>query len=58
VLQGWVDTKDPNMWPYQCRKEEMSVQDRCLLRGSRVIIPPQGRGRVLEDLHAAHPGIS
>ena len=31
VLQGWIDTKDPNIQPYQCRKEEMSVQDGYLL---------------------------
>ena len=31
VLQGWIDTKDPNIQPYQCRKEEMNVQDVCLL---------------------------
>ena len=55
VLQGWVETKDP---PYHHRKTELSVQDGCLLWGSRVIIPPQGRKKVLEELHAAHPGIS
>ena len=58
VLQGWIDTKDLNIQPYQRRKEELSVQDGCLLWGSRVIIPPQGRGRVLEELHTAHPGVS
>ena len=58
VLQGWVETKDPNIQPYHHRKTELSVQDGCLLWGSRVIIPPQGRKRVLEELHAAHPGIS
>ena len=58
VLQGWLDTEDPNIQPYYHRKTELSVQDGCLLWGSQVIIPPQGRKRVLEELHAAHPGIS
>ena len=58
VLQGWVDTKDPLIQPYQHRKDELSVQDGCLLWGCRVIVPPQGRGKVLEELHTAHPGIS
>ena len=58
VLQGWINTKDPNIQPYHHRKEEISVQNGCLLWGSRVIIPPQGRKRVLEELHTAHPGIS
>ena len=43
VLQGWVDTKDPNIQPYYHRKTELSVQDGCLLWGSQVIVPPQGR---------------
>ena len=57
VLQGWLDTKDPNIQPYHHRKTELSVQDGCLLWGNRVIIPPQGRKKVLEELHAAHYGI-
>ena len=57
VLQGWLDTKDPNIQPYYHRKTELSVQDGCLLWGNRVIIPPQGRKKVLEELHAAYYGI-
>ena len=42
VLQVWIDTKDLNIQPYQCRKEEVIVQDGCLLWENQVIIPPQG----------------
>ena len=34
VLQGWLDTEDPNIQPYYHRKTELSVQDGCLLWGS------------------------
>ena len=36
----------------------MSVEDDCVLWGSRVVVPPQGRSRVVDELHEAHPGIS
>ena len=32
--------------------------DHTLLWGNRVIIPPQGREQLLEELHLSHPGIS
>nr|XP_055046280.1 LOW QUALITY PROTEIN: uncharacterized protein K02A2.6-like [Misgurnus anguillicaudatus] len=59
VMQGWsAATQDGDMAPYEKRKEELSVQDGCILWGSRVVVPPQGRARVLEEVHLAHPGIS
>jgi len=33
------------------------VQDDCILWGTHVVIPPQGRQKIIDDLHAAHPGI-
>ena len=39
-------------------KTELSLQDSCILWGSRVIIPGPGRKAVLEKLHAGHQGMS
>ena len=58
VLCGWHDTNQPALRPYQFRSSEMSVQDGCLLWGSRVVIPPHGRAAVLRLLHEGHPGIT
>ena len=44
--------------PYFTRKDEISIQDGCLLWGSRVIVPSRGRQRVLDELHACHPGMT
>ena len=41
VLQGWVDTSDPDLQPYQCRKQELSIEDGCVLWGNRVVVPLQ-----------------
>ena len=43
--------------PYYSRRQELSVESNCLLWGNRVIIPPQGRKLILEELHVSHPGI-
>ena len=58
VLQGWpseVEEETPK--PYFIRREELSVHASCLLWGSRIIVPPQGREEVLNILHDTYPGI-
>ena len=58
VLKGWVDSDEPGLQPYQSRAAELSVQDGCLLRGSRVIVPKEGREAVMSLLHEGHPGVT
>ena len=58
VLKGWKDSTDPDLRPYQQRKLELSVQDSFLLWGNRVVVPPQGREKLVEQLHEGHPGTS
>ena len=33
------------------------MEDGCLLRGTRVIVLPSLRGKVLDQLHVGHPSI-
>ena len=60
VMNGWTatDTLSPEFQPFQRRKLELSIQDGCLLWGSRVLVPPKLRDRVLQELHNSHPGSS
>ena len=59
VLTGWAEGKySHDLKVFQLRKDELSVLDGCLLWGSRIVIPPEGQNRVLEQLHKCHPGIS
>ncbi|CAI5657334.1 unnamed protein product [Oreochromis niloticus] len=59
LLQGWPATVEQDqLKPYAKRQQELSVQDGCILWGSRVIVPPPGRSHIIEVLHEAHPGIS
>ena len=41
LSQGWIDTDDhgEDLRPYRQRKEELSLQDGCILWGSRVVVP-------------------
>ncbi len=49
-------TLEEDFKPFVSRKSELSVLDGCILWGSRIVIPPQGRKLALEELHEAHPG--
>ena len=54
---GWPDTLlGDEFKPYQSRSHELSILNGCVLRGSRVVVPPQGRKAVLDELHDTHPG--
>ena len=44
--------------PYLRGREELSLQDGCILRGNRVVVPEVARQCILEELHEGHPGIS
>ena len=44
--------------PYTRRKDELSLQDGCILWGSRVVVPPKLRARLMEELHMGHSGAS
>ena len=58
VLQGWRATDDLAMNPFQQRKDELSIQDNCILWGSCIVIPPPGHPKIIDELRAGHPGIS
>ena len=58
VSKGWIEAVGEELRPYQQHKDELSVLDGCLLRGSRVIVPRAGRAPVLDLLHDGHPGIT
>ena len=57
VLRGHYG-KEESIAPYQRFWSELSVQDGCLLRGNRIVVPPEGRDKVMELLHLGHPGNS
>jgi len=58
VLHGWPSKPDNgDQRLYFNRRQELSVDDNCLLWGTRVVIPPQGHNLLLDELHVGHLGI-
>ena len=52
VLGNWPSTcPSKEVQPYFNRRTEISVEDGCLLWGTRVIVPLKGRSKVLAVLH-------
>lgn len=58
IQQGWPTKGDSSLEPYSSRRLELSSYEGCILWGTRVVIPPQGREAVVRELHEGHPGIS
>ena len=61
VLDGWPDKiRDDSveLKPYFYRRSELSVENGCILWGSRVVIPSCLTNKVLTLLHEQHVGIS
>ena len=57
ILHGWQPNTAAELSPYHTRQNELSVHDGCILWGSRVVIPPEGRATMISELHESHPGI-
>lgn len=56
---GWPHLiHEEQVKPYATKSAELSVEKRCLLWGSRVVIPPTHRKEILKLLHGEHPGES
>ena len=59
VLEGWPSSVDSDgLADFKIHKDELTTESGCVLWGSRVLIPRGLQGRVLEMLHAVHPGMS
>ena len=54
---GWPDTIDDDLRPYHNRRNELSLEQGCVLWGNRVVIPRNLQPEVLEMLHEGHIGI-
>ena len=58
VERGWPDSCDKSLSPFSSKKNELSVYQGCVMWGARVVVPPQGRDAVLQQLHEGHPGMT
>jgi hypothetical protein len=56
IQHGGLNRNKEAVSPFHQFERELSVQDGCILCGSRVVVPPDGRRAVIELLHEGHPG--
>ena len=57
TVNGWpTEISDPPFMPYSIRKAEPSVEQGCVLRGARVIVPSVLQEQMLTELRETHPG--
>lgn len=58
IQQQWPEyCPDPELKPYWCHRTELTCFKGCIMWGSRVVNPAQGREKLLQELHMGHPGI-
>ena len=58
AARGWPSKPPDDIRAFTARRNEISIDNGCLLWGTRVIIPASLRSRVLDILHETHIGIS
>ena len=59
IISGWPESKcqlPQSACPYWTFKDEMTVQDGLIYKGTQVVIPPGMRGDMLKKIHVAHLG--
>ena len=58
TMSGWSShCPNPQLQPYYNRRDQLSVDQGCLLWGARVVIPARFRNKILQELHSTHLGI-
>ena len=59
TLYGWPRscTRYDKLYPFFIRKEELSIEDGCIVWGRRLVIPSTHTEHLLHELHTMYPGI-
>ena len=60
IIKGWPGQREEcprNLLEYWNYRDELSILDRLVLKGTRIIVPTQCRSELLDKLHEGHFGI-
>lgn len=57
LKNGWPEEPNEQIKPYFNRKDQLTLEQNCILWGYRVIIPIKYRQQLLDELHSSHLGI-
>lgn len=60
IIAGWPENRNdvqPALLPYWSYRDELSVTDGVIFKGSRLVVPSPMRARIKDLLHVGHRGI-
>eukprot|EP00731_Ephydatia_muelleri_P013854 Em0007g1164a len=54
---GWPRSISEDLKPFFVRRDELTIEQGCLMWGARAVIPQKYRSKVLDELHGGHLGV-
>ena len=60
IIKGWPEHRDEcprNLVDYWNYRDELSILDGLVLKGTRIIVPKQCRNDLLDKIHEGHFGV-
>ena len=61
IMQGWpknIKQVPPELQPYWTFREELTIEDGLILKGTRIVIPNKQQQAILKQLHEGHLGLN
>ena len=61
IMQGWpknIKQVPPELQPYWTFREELTIEDGLILKGTRIVIPNKQWQAILKQLHEGHLGLN
>ena len=61
IMQGWPRTikqVPPELQPYWTFREELTIEDGLILKGTRIVIPSKQCQAILKQIHEGHLGLN
>lgn len=57
IQTGWNSEQKLRFTQFYQRRDELTLDEGCIMWGLRVVVPPKLQSRVLEELHVGHLGV-
>ena len=61
IIQGWpksIKQVSPVLQPFWTSREELTIEDGLILKGTRIVIPTKHQEAILKLIHEGHLGLN
>ena len=59
IQQGWPNhCSQTELKPYWARRTELHCFEGCIMWGTRILVPKEGRQKMIQELHMGHSGMA